>query len=417
MRVLAAAAGAAIFGPPAISTLVAAVDGWLPASPLWLKLRSLWIPYTPDRARDAESRLLSTLSGKWKVEDVQLRDGRTMHALECERLSFDEVSDGGRPIAGDAAVALAAEGDDEVPVVMLHGYASALGSWFAAGDWPVLRSKYRVYALDWPGWGRSSRHRWEIETVEEAEDYFVEALEEWRQQKGIERMRLVGHSLGGYLSAVYALRYPDRVEKLVLVSPAAVPPAKPVKLPASGGMRTLARALLSLWDSGYTPQSMIRGLGPAGQWLAALYVDKRGEFSSPMLQKAAFTDYMAQMTMAPSTADECLPCLLAPFAQAKQPLAHRLHQLQMPVSFLYGGRDWMDWTAADALRDVVPTDVRVYTVGRAGHYVWMEDMVEFEAKLLLAMEDSDLAPHLQARAAPAAATADMLRAAVAAGSA
>ena len=36
-------------------------------------------------------------------------------------------------------------------------------------------------------------------------------------------MQLVGHSLGGYLSARYAIAYPDRVEKLVLLSPVGVP--------------------------------------------------------------------------------------------------------------------------------------------------------------------------------------------------
>jgi cardiolipin-specific phospholipase len=39
----------------------------------------------------------------------------------------------------------------------------------------------------------------------------------------LEKMTLAGHSLGGYLSAVYALKYPDRVNKLILLSPAGVP--------------------------------------------------------------------------------------------------------------------------------------------------------------------------------------------------
>jgi pimeloyl-ACP methyl ester carboxylesterase len=60
----------------------------------------------------------------------------------------------------------------------------------------------------------------------------VESLEEWREKMNLEKMTLVGHSLGGYLSAVYALRYPERVERLILLSPAGVPASKDTSVPA-----------------------------------------------------------------------------------------------------------------------------------------------------------------------------------------
>lgn len=36
------------------------------------------------------------------------------------------------------------------------------------------------------------------------------ALEEWREKVGLEEMVLLGHNLGGYLSAAYTLKYPHR---------------------------------------------------------------------------------------------------------------------------------------------------------------------------------------------------------------
>lgn len=41
----------------------------------------------------------------------------------------------------------------------------------------------------------------------QAEDFFLESLEAWREAQGIEVMTLIGHSLGGYLSLAFALKY------------------------------------------------------------------------------------------------------------------------------------------------------------------------------------------------------------------
>lgn len=38
--------------------------------------------------------------------------------------------------------------------------------------------------------------------IAQAENFFLESLESWRQAQGIEVMTLIGHSLGGYLSTV-----------------------------------------------------------------------------------------------------------------------------------------------------------------------------------------------------------------------
>jgi cardiolipin-specific phospholipase len=87
-----------------------------------------------------------------------------------------------------------------------------------------------VYALDWLGTGRSARVPFTVKAkrddipgrVHEAESFFVQSLEEWRELMGLEKMTLIGHSLGAYLIVVYALRYPTRVSKLILLSPAGV---------------------------------------------------------------------------------------------------------------------------------------------------------------------------------------------------
>jgi cardiolipin-specific phospholipase len=120
------------------------------------------------------------------------------------------------------------------PAVMLHGYGAGLGFFFRnfapLAQW-AGRHGSAVYALDWLGMGRSARVPFTVKAkrddvsarVHEAESFFIDSLEEWRAKMGLDSMTLIGHSLGAYFSVVYALRHPERVNKLILLSPAGVP--------------------------------------------------------------------------------------------------------------------------------------------------------------------------------------------------
>ena len=56
----------------------------------------------------------------------------------------------------------------------------------------------------------------------DAEAFFLSALHQWRQEQGLDKMILMGHSLGGYLAATYALQHPENVQHLILVCPAGI---------------------------------------------------------------------------------------------------------------------------------------------------------------------------------------------------
>lgn len=101
------------------------------------------------------------------------------------------------------------------PLVLLHGFGGGVALW--AQNLDYLASSGPVYALDLLGFGRSSRPRFASD-AEGAEEQFVAALEEWRERVGLEDMVLLGHNLGGYLSAAYAIKHPHRcrIGRLVL---------------------------------------------------------------------------------------------------------------------------------------------------------------------------------------------------------
>ena len=84
-----------------------------------------------------------------------------------------------------------------------------------------------MYAIDWLGMGRSVCMPVQVWVkcndipgcIYEAESFFVKLLKEWRECVGLKKMTPIGHSPGLY---VYALRYLERVHRLILHSPASV---------------------------------------------------------------------------------------------------------------------------------------------------------------------------------------------------
>jgi pimeloyl-ACP methyl ester carboxylesterase len=103
------------------------------------------------------------------------------------------------------------EGPD---VLLIHGLGGAKSSFFdtAAG----LSHRYRVHALDLPGFGSSSKPA----TAPYTARYFAERVVDVMDELGIERAHLVGNSMGGRVAIEVGLRQPERVRGLALLCPA-----------------------------------------------------------------------------------------------------------------------------------------------------------------------------------------------------
>jgi pimeloyl-ACP methyl ester carboxylesterase len=110
----------------------------------------------------------------------------------------------------------AVDGGDGPPVILVHGMAASLHDWVLMAA-ALERAEYRAIAPDLLGHGDSPK-------PDDPEAYQLKnvytTLETWMDGLGLdEPAHLVGHSLGGYLSIKYSLRYPERVRSLTLINP------------------------------------------------------------------------------------------------------------------------------------------------------------------------------------------------------
>lgn len=105
---------------------------------------------------------------------------------------------------------------DADTVVLLHGGGPGASSWSNFGsNMPVLAKRFRVLMMDLPGYGQSA--------VRPVTGHFftvaAQALAGLLDRLGTAKVHLIGNSLGGGAALRFALDYPDRVGRLVLMGP------------------------------------------------------------------------------------------------------------------------------------------------------------------------------------------------------
>jgi len=152
-----------------------------------------------------------------------------------------------------------------VPLVMVHGMGGGVGLW--AQNIDALAEKRPVHMFDLLGFARSSRPTFGS-SPKLVEMEFVESIEEWRREMKIDKMALLGHSLGAYVVSAYALKYPKNIEHLFLIDPWGFPD-KPANNERSKRIPAWARAVAVVLSRS-NPLSVIRAAGPFGMHFSFL---------------------------------------------------------------------------------------------------------------------------------------------------
>lgn len=103
--------------------------------------------------------------------------------------------------------------EPETILIFIHGLGSYLRAWDK--NIPDLSKKYRCIAIDLPGYGKSSK-----EIHPGSMEFYADIVAQLINKLELKNVTLAGHSMGGQISMVFALKYPALVKNLVLVDPA-----------------------------------------------------------------------------------------------------------------------------------------------------------------------------------------------------
>jgi len=96
--------------------------------------------------------------------------------------------------------------------LLIHGWSS---SWYAISPLlPLLSHKYHCLAVDLPGYGESPRLSKRV-TIADYTDLMIGLIEQVTDRPVV----LIGHSMGGMISASLVLKKPELVERLILLCP------------------------------------------------------------------------------------------------------------------------------------------------------------------------------------------------------
>ncbi len=194
-------------------------------------------------------------------------------------------------------------------ILMVHGFAANKDNWLRFARY--LSQDYRVIALDLPGFGASSRPAgsYDVGTQTERLASVIDALD-------IKPLHLIGNSMGGHISALYAARYPDKVLSLALLDNAGITAPQPSEL-------------LQRLQRGEANPLVVRNVEDFQRLLAFIFVE-------PPYLPESLKGYLAKQANANSAHyDQVFRHLVERYI----PLEPELPRIQAPTLILWGAED------------------------------------------------------------------------------
>jgi len=249
------------------------------------------------------------------------------------------------------------------PLLLIHGLGASCEYW--RYNVRALSQGCRVYAFDLPGFGRSDQR------IEDLSLHFAgEFVAAFLDAQGVDRASLVGNSLGGAVSLQFAVQYPHRLEKLVLVS--------------SGGLgRELHRSFrllkIPLW-----------GEFMAWAWGArpGTRLNLRSIVYEPKVMTDEFVDQTVELARLPGAKEMFLLVartgidLRGQNMKLLEPLLRRVPGIEAPTLIIWGAQDPIIPVAHAHMAHQMIKNSQLHILDRCGHVAQIEKPEEFNQLVL-----------------------------------
>ena len=280
------------------------------------------------------------------------------------------------------------EGDSMRAAIYLNG-----GPGSVPYDWMYLAAKpLRPYLdvayLEQRGSGRSSRPGSGAYSM----DAYINDIEVVREQIGATRVVLIGHDWGGYCALAYAMRYPERIDALILMAPIPSYPRavqsalrEMLAQPDSGGSHVASPARQLFEDGVHTYDDLA---------LATRLLAQAGAYGSDLNAvqascERAYSHYV-RIALLPKAVvlqnASILPTLVARDRLLQYDLMADLAPDSYPILILHGERDRMvPFSLIEALGEQIGGEVR--RIARAGHYLYLENPAAVLGEIIVFLQN------------------------------
>lgn len=244
------------------------------------------------------------------------------------------------------------------PLVMVHGGFSHASEWLYLLK--PLSEKFTLYVPDRPGHGLSDPIDY---TGKDYPQNAADFLRSFLDAVGLEKASFLGNSMGGYFSIRFALEYPERVVKLILIgAPAGMNYWIPPKL------RLMGTPVLNRILGKTIARPSVSGLKQIHKGIIVYNVDK---ISDLYFEHSYYSQLLPGAAVAHRTLAESVLTLMG----WRKPLyiGDQLHRLKVPVGFIWGDKDTFEKPDTGSEKAKAIENHVFEVVEQAGHCPWFDE--------------------------------------------